>query len=152
MMYDVCMHVVRISERSTSIPNSLHDELAPDERACQVSGTSPLPLTPHPSIYNRILDNVKYTHSLSFRWDLDTNNRCEVCDSGGDLLKCDFYNASWHYELTCLRGSPRATSENDGDFWARPACWVGAKKRFGKRARKHPAAGAARSKRGRRRR
>ena len=39
----------------------------------------------------------------------------------------------WHNKLACLRGSPRATSEVDGDLWACPVCWAGATKRFGKR-------------------
>ena len=64
-------------------------------------------------------------------------------------------------KLRCIFGGhplgvAKSTSENDGDdLWACPECWAGATKRFVKRARKHPAAGtagAARSKRGRRRR
>ena len=65
-----------------------------------------------------------------------TNDVCEVCSSGGDLLQCDYCNAAWHNELACLKGSPQATSENDGDLWACPACWAEATKRFTMRARK----------------
>ena len=66
MLYDVCVYACGTYAYQAKIyvdTEPLHDELAPDERACQVSETSPLPLTPHPSIYYRILDNVKYTFS-----------------------------------------------------------------------------------------
>ena len=56
------------------------------------------------------------------KWTAAHNDRCEVCDKGGDLLCCDFCNLVFH--LHCL--DPPLTEAPEGD-WACPECVIEAK-------------------------
>ena len=51
------------------------------------------------------------------KWTARHNDRCEVCDEGGELLCCDFCNLAFH--LRCLE--PPLTATPAGD-WACEEC------------------------------
>ena len=50
-------------------------------------------------------------------WLHEHNNRCEICDDGGNLLMCSYCNTAWH--LGCL---PTPLSAAPEGLWMCPQC------------------------------
>ena len=72
---------------------------------------------------------MEHKPSLLSLWKLTTNDECEHCSFGGDVLTCSFCNLAWHNTTVCLRGAPLARSEDNEDHWACPTCWGHATRR-----------------------
>ena len=52
----------------------------------------------------RAITTLLASKSLKF-WGHGSNDVCETCNMGGDLLSCSFCNLSYHNEAPCLQES-----------------------------------------------
>ena len=84
---------------------------------------------------------MEHKPSLLSLWKLTTNDECEHCSFGGDVLTCSFCNLAWHNTTVCLRGAPLARSEDNEDHWACPPCWGHATRRHAKGPKRKAAGG-----------
>ena len=59
-------------------------------------------------------------------WGHGSNDLCETCNSGGDLLSCSYCNVSYHNEAPCLDESQviAASLKNSRSYeWPSPNCF-----------------------------
>ena len=55
------------------------------------------------------------------RWSGDSNDRCETCDKGGNVVLCDYCNIVYH--AACVAPNVPAAVVADPDApWTCPAC------------------------------
>ena len=81
------------------------------------AGLGPSPLTVGALVASKALE----------LWEEDSNDRCEHCDEGGDLIACSFCNLSFHNAVPCLPEaavlSPVLCSSEAYD-WCCPPCFT----------------------------
>lgn len=70
----------------------------------------------------------------------ETNDVCESCHAGGDLLSCSWCNVAYHNTTQCLRDSKLGSAAMDSESyeWACPSCFKGAVRQIIKPKRKPP--------------
>ena len=73
----------------------------------------------------RAVTTLLASKSLKF-WTHESNEVCETCDMGGDLLACSYCNVSYHNEAPCLAESQviAASLGNSESYeWPCPNCF-----------------------------
>ena len=73
----------------------------------------------------RAITTLLASKSLKF-WGHGSNDLCETCNSGGDLLSCSYCNVSYHNEAPCLDESQviAASLKNSRSYeWPCPNCF-----------------------------
>ena len=99
----------------------------------------------------RAITTLRASKSLKF-WGHGSNDLCEACNMGGDLLSCSFCNLSYHNEAPCLQESQVITNSlksSESYEWPCPACFnAGVKAHQRKKLAPNTAAGGGKKRKG----
>ena len=99
----------------------------------------------------RVVTTLLTSKSLKF-WTHASNDLCETCNMGGDLLSCSYCNVSYHNDAPCLDESQviAASLRNSESYeWPCPACFnAGVKAHQRKKLAPNPAAGGGKKHKG----